>query len=439
MELKSSAKSEKSNPLKGEVRVPGDKSISHRSLMLASQAIGTSYISGLLEGEDVLHTAEAMRNLGVNAKRQDDGVWSVTGVGVGGFSEPEEVFDMGNAGTGTRLMMGLLASYPFVSVFTGDSSLRSRPMKRVTTPLISMGAEFWSRSKVRLPLTMKGNDNLLPIEYKLPVASAQVKSAVLLAGLNTSGSTVVIEPEATRDHTERMLKSMGANITSENTSEGKKITLSGYPELKPQNFVVPGDPSSAAFLVVAALIIPGSNIIIENICINPLRIGLFDTLIEMGGDIKFINHRSIAGEDVADIAVSYSKLKGVNVPESRAPSMIDEYPVLSIAAACAEGSTIMNGLEELRVKESDRLSAVENGLKENGVNCISTEDSLTVIGGNIPGGGLVETHLDHRIAMSFLILGTISQNPVSVDDSTIIDTSFPGFSNLMNGLGANIK
>jgi 3-phosphoshikimate 1-carboxyvinyltransferase len=430
--------SEKANALKGQVQVPGDKSISHRSLMLASQAIGTSRITGLLEGEDVLRTAEALCNLGVTIERNADGVWSVEGVGVGGFAEPEHIFDMGNAGTGTRLMMGLLAPYPFTCLFTGDASLRKRPMKRVTAPLSQMGAEFWSRSNNRLPLAMKGSDQLLPIEYTLPVASAQVKSAILLAGLNTAGNTSVIEPVATRDHTERMLISMGADITTEEIHPGRKITIHGFPELNAQDIDVPGDPSSAAFLVVAALIVPGSSITIENVCMNRLRTGLFDTLIEMGADITYRNERVVAGEEIADMVVNYSELAGIEVPAARAPSMIDEYPILSIAAACAKGTTVMHGLEELRVKESDRLAVVEAGLNANGVECSTTEDSLAVIGGTVAGGGMVMTHLDHRIAMSFLVLGLVAEAPVSVDDASVMDTSFPNFSKLMNGLGAKI-
>lgn len=424
--------------LQGEVNIPGDKSISHRSLMLASQAIGVSTIEGLLEGEDVLCTAAALRHLGVDVIRNDDGSWKVQGVGVGGFCEPDDILDMGNAGTGTRLMMGLLAPYPFTSFFTGDASLRSRPMKRVTAPLGQMGAEFWSREGQRLPLAMRGSDALLPIDYTLPVASAQVKSAVLLAGLNTRGDTSVIEPVASRDHTERMLISMGAEINITHTDAGKKITLSGYPNLSPQQFVVPGDPSSAAFLVVAALIVPGSQVLIRNVCVNPLRIGLLTTLLEMGGDIRFHNEREIAGEPVADIEVTYSALKGVTVPAERAPSMIDEYPILSIAAAVSEGKTTMLGLAELRVKESDRLSVMEEGLRINGVECETTEDTMIVTGGKVAGGAQVATHLDHRIAMAFLTLGMVADQPVSVDDASVMETSFPGFISLVNQLGAEI-
>lgn len=431
--------SKQASALQGAINVPGDKSISHRSLMLASQAIGTSTIEGLLEGEDVIRTANAMRLLGASVSQEKDGTWVVEGVGVGGFQEPSDVIDMGNAGTGTRLLMGLLASYPFTSFFTGDSSLRSRPMKRVTIPLSDMGAQFWSRSETRLPLAMQGSNTLLPIEYTLPVASAQVKSAILLAGLNTEGKTSVIEPHATRDHTERMLRCMGADITMEETPQGRKITITGFPELKPQHFVVPGDPSSAAFPVVAALITPGSHITIENVCMNPLRTGVFTTLQEMGGDITFHNKREIAGEPVADIEVKHSQLHGVTVPAERAPSMIDEYPILSIAASCAKGTTAMLGLAELRVKESDRLAVMEKGLKSNGVNCTTTEDSMTVTGGKVPGGAQVATHLDHRIAMSFLTLGMVAETPVSIDDASVMETSFPGFVSLMNKIGATIS
>ncbi len=431
----------KSSALKGTVIVPGDKSISHRSLLLSSQALGRSTISGLLEGEDVLNTAEALRTAGVTIHRQANGTWEVEGVGVGGLAEPVDVIDMGNSGTGVRLLMGLLASYPFVSVFTGDKSLRSRPMARVTNPLAEMGAQFVGRQKGLLPLAVVGSDRLTPIEYTLPVASAQVKSAVILAGLNTAGKTTVIEQERTRDHTERMLQYLGAEIQIEERKDGTTaITLTGRPQLTAKDIVVPGDPSSAAFLVVAALVIPGSDITIENICINPLRTGLYTTLLEMGANIEFLNQRSVAGEEVADLRVKASALKGITVPAERAPSMIDEYPILGVAAAFAEGTTVMEGLAELKVKESNRLAAIEEGLKACGVVVASEGDTLTVKGSrSIPGGGTVKTYMDHRIAMSFLILGLISEKPVTVDDGLMINTSFPGFTTLMNRIGATIK
>lgn len=430
-----------SSALKGTVTVPGDKSISHRSLLLSSQALGRSTISGLLEGEDVLNTAKALRTAGVTIHRKDNGTWEVEGVGVGGLAEPVDVIDMGNSGTGVRLLMGLLAGYPFVSIFTGDKSLRSRPMARVTVPLAQMGAEFIGRQKGLLPLAVVGTDRLTPIEYTLPVASAQVKSAVILAGLNTAGKTTVIEKERTRDHTERMLQYFGADVQVETRTDGATaITITGRPHLTAKDIVVPGDPSSAAFLIVAALVIPGSELLIENICINPLRTGLYTTLLEMGADIQFLNTRSVAGEDVADLRVKASTLRGITVPAERAPSMIDEYPILSIAAAFAEGTTVMEGLAELKVKESNRLAAIEEGLKACGVKVSSEGDTLTVHGNrSIPGGGTVKTYMDHRIAMSFLILGLIADKPVTVDDGLMIQTSFPGFTELMNRIGANIK
>jgi 3-phosphoshikimate 1-carboxyvinyltransferase len=432
--------SSQSNPLTGKVTVPGDKSISHRSLIFASQAIGTSKITGLLEGEDVIATSKALRLMGVDIKREENGNWIVKGVGVGGLSEPEDVLDLGNAGTGARLLMGLVSPYNFSTTFTGDASLRSRPMLRVMKPLEEMGVEFQAKTGGRLPLTVIGNSDLIPINYELPVASAQVKSAILLAGLNTRGKTTVIEHEATRDHTELMLKGFGAEVEVKELKDGgRKVTLTGYPELKAMDIIVPGDPSSAAFLVVAALIIPGSDITIESVCVNPLRTGLYDTLLEMGADMEFINKRVTAGEQIADLRVKYSKLKGVKVPAARAPSMIDEYPILSIAASCADGKTTMQGLEELRVKESDRLQAILDGLKLCGVECEAGEDWLAVTGGKINGGKMIETHMDHRIAMSFLVAGIVAENPVSVDDGEMINTSFPGFMELVNSMGGQIK
>ena len=432
--------SSKSEGLAGTVSVPGDKSISHRALLLASQAVGVSNIKGLLEGEDVLCTAAALRLLGVSVNRKREGDWQVSGVGVGGFSEPDDVLDMGNSGTGVRLMMGLVASYPFTTFFTGDKSLRSRPMRRVVVPLQQMGGQFISREGGRLPLAVTGGA-LLPLSYTLPVASAQVKTSILLAGLNTPGNTTVIEPEATRDHTELMLSYLGAELEiSPADAGGKSITLKGRPFLRARDMTVPGDPSSAAFLIVAALITPHSHLVIENVCINPLRIGLYQTLIEMGANIKFVNIRQVAGEDVADIEVQSSQLKGIEVPAERAPSMIDEYPILSVAAVCAEGKTVMRGLAELKVKESDRLQAIASGLEACGVICDVGEDSLTVSGDvdAINGGATVATYMDHRIAMAFLVLGFVSQNPVTVDDGEAIKTSFPGFVSLMKILGAKI-
>jgi len=432
-------KSAKCEHLSGEITVPGDKSISHRSLIFASQAIGTSTIKGLLEGEDVIATSKALKAMGVDIKKQENGSWVVKGVGVGGLSEPECELDLGNSGTGVRLLMGLVAPYGFKTTFTGDASLKKRPMSRVMKPLEKMNIRFESKTGGRLPLTVIGSDEIVPVRYELPVASAQVKSAILLAGLNCRGETTVIEPVATRDHTELMLKGFGAQIAAnENNNGGREIKLKGQPELKAMDIDVPGDPSSAAFAVVAALIVPGSEILIKNICTNPLRTGLYDTLLEMGADIEFINKRDQAGEPVADVKVKYSKLKGVKVPAARAASMIDEYPILSVAASVASGETLMEGLEELRVKESDRLQAVSDGLEECGVKFESGSDWLKVIGGEVSGGGLVKTHLDHRIAMSFLILGMVANEPVEVDDSETINTSFPNFVELINVLGGKI-
>ncbi len=432
---------QKSAPLQGTVTVAGDKSVSHRALMLASQAIGTSSIHGLLLGEDVLHTADALRALGVVITTDAHGVWHVEGVGVGGLREADNVIDMGNSGTAVRLMMGLVASYSFTTFFTGDKSLRSRPMARVTQPLAMMGAQFVAREKGRLPLVVMGTDALLPIRYSLPVPSAQVKSAILLAGLNTVGNTTVIETEATRDHTERMLSYFGAEVVVTHTEEGKEITLKGHPSLIANSIYVPGDPSSAAFLVVAALITAGSELVIENVCVNPLRIGLYQTLQEMGGDITFLNLRQVAGEEIADIRVRASRLHGVEVPASRAPSMIDEYPILSVAAAYAQGRTTMYGLAELKAKESNRLSAVAQGLNVCGVEYVEGEDSLIVEGGDgiVPGGGTVATSMDHRIAMAFLVLGGVASQPIVVDDGSMIATSFPQFTTLMNSIGAALR
>jgi 3-phosphoshikimate 1-carboxyvinyltransferase len=426
--------------LSGTVRVPGDKSISHRALMFGALAVGETDIHGLLTGEDVLHTAAAMRALGATVGQGDDGVWRVRGVGIGGLAEAPGVLDMGNSGTAARLLIGLVSTHPITTFFTGDASLNRRPMARVITPLENMGAAFVGRAGGRLPLAVIGTEQPVPILYRLPVASAQVKSAILLAGLNTAGITTVIEPEPTRDHSELMLRHFGATVTTETTEDGAlAVSVTGEPELTGRTVLVPADPSSAAFLTVAALIRPGSEVLLTDVGINPRRTGLYDTLIEMGADIQFENRRMEAGEPVADLRVRSSALKGIAVPPERAPSMIDEYPILSVAAACAEGTTTMHGLAELRVKESDRLAMVADGLDACGVAVEAGTDSLTVHGAGIPpGGGLVKTAMDHRIAMSFLVLGMASAQPIAVDDSTFIDTSFPGFVPMMNGLGAKI-
>lgn len=431
----------RAGPLRGEVRVPGDKSISHRALMIGAVAVGETRIHGLLEGEDVLNTAQAMRGLGAEVTRDEGGVWHVHGVGVGGLSEPDDIIDMGNSGTGARLLTGLVASQRFACHLTGDASLRSRPMGRVIAPLREMGAQFIARQGGRLPMSVIGADMPLPISYTLPVASAQVKSAILLGGLNTAGTTTVIEPQPTRDHSELMLRHFGAKLTVEDLpGGGRRIALTGQPELTGREVRVAGDPSSAAFPAVAGLIVPGSRITLRHVGLNPLRDGLYRTLVEMGANIEFGDARDEAGEPVADLTINHGPLRGVEVPAERAPSMIDEYPILAIAAAFAEGTTVMRGLAELRVKESDRLSAIADGLKANGVRVEVGGDSLTVhgTGGKVPGGGTVATHLDHRIAMSFLVLGLASDKPVTVDDGAMIATSFPGFAPLMAGLGAQI-
>ncbi len=436
------AQSAKKSPaLAGSVAVPGDKSISHRALILGGLAVGRTEVTGLLEGEDVLHTAECMRRLGAGVTRLGPGHWQVDGVGVGGLTEPADVLDMGNSGTGARLLMGAVAGHPITAIFTGDASLNRRPMARVTEPLSRMGASFVGRAGNKLPMAVVGARNPTPIEYRLPVASAQVKSAILLAGLCAPGETSVIEPEPTRDHSERLLGHFGAEIRIVDAADGsRKVTLRGQPELIAAPVIVPGDPSSAAFPLVAALIVPGSDVVIENVGLNPLRTGLFDTLIEMGADITYLNQRVAGGEPVADLRVRHSALKGVEVPAGRAPSMIDEYPVLAVAAAFAEGKTRMNSLAELRVKESDRLAAVAAGLAANGVVHEAGPDFLVVSGrGKVAGGGTVATHMDHRIAMSFLVMGLASENPVTVDDTAMIETSFPEFGRLMASLGAILE
>ncbi|HGG06400.1 MAG TPA: 3-phosphoshikimate 1-carboxyvinyltransferase [Aliiroseovarius sp.] len=431
-----------SGPLKGVADVPGDKSISHRSLILGALAIGETRISGLLEGEDVLATADAMRAFGAEVTRDGDGVWRVHGVGVGGFQEPEDVIDCGNAGTGVRLIMGAMATTAITATFTGDASLRSRPMARVTDPIALFGAQSFGRDGGRLPMVIVGAEDPVPVRYTTPMPSAQVKSAVLLAGLNAPGKTVVIEAEATRDHTERMLVGFGAEISVETTDEGRVITLTGQPELVPLDIVVPRDPSSAAFPVCAALITPGSDVLVPNIGLNPTRAGLFTTLREMGADLTFENMREEGGEPVADLRARYSPdMKGIEVPPERAASMIDEYPILSVVAANAKGATVMRGVRELRVKESDRIDAMARGLEANGVTLEEGEDWWIIHGkgpGSVTGGGLAEARLDHRIAMSFLILGMGAENPVRIDDGAPVATSFPIFEPLMAGLGAQI-
>lgn len=428
--------------LTGRVRVPGDKSISHRALILGALAIGETRISGLLEGEDVLNTAKAMRALGAQVTRTGDFAWSVRGVGVAGFAQPSQPLDFGNSGTGCRLVMGAVAGCPIAATFDGDASLRSRPMRRVLDPLELMGARVTRQNDGgRLPMTLQGADNPIPIEYRTPVASAQIKSAVLLAGLSAPGVTIVIEREASRDHTELMLKHFGADIASERDGiHGRKISLKGQPELRAADVVVPADPSSAAFPIVAALIVPGSDIVLTDVMTNPLRTGLFTTLHEMGASIEESEARGDAGEPMARFRVRASQLRGVEVPPERAPSMIDEYLVLAVAAAFAQGTTTMRGLQELRVKESDRLEATAAMLRVNGVKVEIAGDDMIVEGrGHVPGGGLVATQMDHRIAMSALVMGLASDQPVKIDDSRFIATSFPDFIPMMRGLGAEFS
>jgi 3-phosphoshikimate 1-carboxyvinyltransferase len=431
----------KSGPLTGRAEVPGDKSISHRALIFGAMAVGETRITGLLEGQDVLDTAKAMRAFGAEVTRHSEGAWSVHGVGVGGFSEPVDVIDCGNSGTGVRLIMGCMATTAMTATFTGDASLRKRPMGRVTDPLSLFGARAYGRSGGRLPMTVVGAASPVPVRYATPVASAQVKSAVLLAGLNAPGETVVIEREATRDHSERMLIGFGAQVHVEKTRDGNVITLTGQPELRPQTVAVPRDPSSAAFPVCAALVVEGSDIFVPGVSQNLTRNGLYLTLAEMGADIVFENPREEGGEPVADLRVRFGPMTGIEVPPERAPSMIDEYPILSVVAAFAEGKTVMRGVKELRVKESDRIDAMARGLEACGVRIEEDEDTLIVHGmgpGAVPGGATCATHLDHRIAMSFLILGLASKQPVSVDDASPITTSFPAFAPLMTGLGATL-
>ncbi len=442
-DVKTPMRSGSCGPLTGRADVPGDKSISHRALIFGAMAVGHTKITGLLEGQDVLDTAKAMRSFGADVTRDADGVWHVHGVGVGGFAEPDHVIDCGNSGTGVRLIMGAMATSPISATFTGDASLNKRPMARVTDPLALFGAQAVGRSGGRLPMTIVGAADPVPVTYTVPVPSAQVKSAVLLAALNAPGQTTVIEREATRDHTERMLAGFGADIRVEETDAGRVITLTGQPELTPQTITVPRDPSSAAFPVCAALITPGSDVLVPTIGLNPTRAGLFTTLQEMGADLTFENLREEGGEPVADLRARYSpNMHGVTVPPERAASMIDEYPILSVVAANATGTTQMHGVAELRVKESDRIAAMADGLRACGVTVDDGPDWWSVTGlgaGNVPGGATCASHLDHRIAMSFLILGMAAQNAVSVDDGEPIATSFPIFETLMNGLGAGIE
>jgi len=431
----------RSGPLSGRVRVPGDKSISHRALMFGALAAGTTRITGLLEGQDVLDTAKAVTMLGAPAAKEGE-VWVVKGRGVGGLAEPAGAIDYGNSGTGVRLLMGLIAHHDMTVTLIGDASLSRRPMGRVLNPLRDMGLQIVSRGadgreSTMLPLTLRGSTRLVPIEYRLPVPSAQVKSAVLIAGLGARGATTVIEAEATRDHTERMLTHFGATVTAERRDGLTRITIEGHPELVGRDVVVPGDPSSAAFLAAAATLVPGSDILIEGVLVNSTRTGFYTTLLEMGADLAFTNERIEGGEPVADLRVRSARVKGVRVPAARAPSMIDEYPVLSCVAAFADGETVMEGLAELKVKESDRLAATAAGLAANGVAARVDGDTLTVVGATkVKGGGTVATHLDHRIAMAFLTLGLASDAPVTVDDTQMIATSFREFRPLMESLGA---
>ena len=433
--------SHKSGPLRGQADLPGVKSIPHRSLILGALRRGATRIQGLLEGDDVLDTGKAMQAFGAEVINHGGGSWSVHGVGVGGFAEPDHVIDCGNSGTGVRLIMGAMATSPIAATFTGDGSLNKRPMGRVTDPLALFGAQSYGRSEGRLPLTLIGAAQALPVRYDVPMPSAQVKSAVLLAGLNAPGQTVVIEKEATRDHTERMLVGFGAELTVEQTDAGRVITLTGQPELRPQDIIVPRDPSSAAFPVCAALIVEGSDVLVPNIGLNPTRAGLFYTLQEMGADLTFENMREEGGEPVADLRAKYSPdMQGIAVPPERAASMIDEYPILSVVASFAHGVTRMHGVKELRVKESDRIEAMATGLRAAGVTVQDGPDWWHVhgLGGAVKGGALAATHLDHRIAMSFLILGMGAREGMSIDDGGPVATSFPIFEPLMAALGASI-
>ena len=429
--------------LRGNAIVPGDKSISHRSLILGALSIGKTKIHGLLEGQDVIDTAKAMSSFGALVEKHKNGEWTVDGFGVGGFAEPQKVIDCGNSGTGVRLIMGAMSTSDITATFTGDASLNERPMARITEPLNLFGAKTFSRRNGKLPITVVGSEAPIPITYNTPVASAQIKSAILLAGLNSPGTTTVIEKEKTRDHTERMLKGFGANILSEQTSKGNIINLEGYSELKAQEISVPRDPSSAAFPVCAALITEGSDILVPNIGLNPTRSGLFETLREMNANITYENENFQGGEPMADIRAKFSpNMTGIDVPRERAASMIDEYPILSVVAAFSKGKTMMRDVGELRVKESDRIDAMAKGLKSNGLKIEEGEDWWSVEGREIDGvdgGGFCETFLDHRIAMSFLVLGMASKRAITIDDSSPITTSFPSFESLMFQIGANFQ
>lgn len=431
----------KGAPLRGRVRVPGDKSISHRAMIFGLLSVGETRVTGLLEGDDVLRTAAACRALGAEIERTGEGAWRIRGVGIGGLANPAGILDFGNAGTGSRLMMGVVGGHGITATFDGDASLRKRPMRRILDPLTQMGAEVVSEmAGGRCPIVLRGSADPLPITYETPVASAQIKSAILLAGLNAAGTTTVIESEASRDHTEKMLAYFGAQVVVTPQGEGRRIALTGRPELRPAPVVVPSDPSSAAFPLVAALVTPGSDVVIEGVMLNPLRTGLITTLLAMGASIDLLDRRIEGGEEVGDLHVRHSALRGVDVPPGRAPSMIDEYPILAVAASFAEGETRMNGLHELRVKESDRLQAVADGLRACGVEHRIDGDDLVVQGrGRVAGGGpAIPTHLDHRIAMSFLVMGLASEKPVAIDDGSVIATSFPIFVPLMGRLGADI-
>ncbi|MEM8785672.1 MAG: 3-phosphoshikimate 1-carboxyvinyltransferase [Pseudomonadota bacterium] len=430
----------KAGPLTGTLRVPGDKSLSHRALLFGALAVGETTIEGLLEGEDVLGTARIIGQLGAEASRGSEGRWHVHGVGTGGLREPADVLDFGNSGTGARLCLGLCASHPFTAIFTGDASLRNRPMRRVLDPLEEFGARAYGRLGGTFPLALVGARNPAPVTYALPVASAQVKSAVLLAGLGTPGRTSVIERTPTRDHTERLLKAFGAQVRLEDSEEGQVISVDGFPELLPQAVTIPGDPSSAAFLAAAAALIDGSDILIENVLINPTRTGFFETLSEMGAPVTFENERVSAGEPVADVRVRSASLRAVSPPPARAPRMIDEFPILFVLAAFAEGRSHFTGLEELRVKESDRLAAMAAGLTACGARLTEHEDGLEIEGaGALAGGATIATHLDHRIAMSFLVAGLAAKAPITIDDARMIATSFPSFTPLLEGLGATFE
>ncbi len=426
--------------IEGAIRVPGDKSISHRALMIAAMAVGETVISGLLEGEDVMATAAALAALGVANGRDKDGKWHVHGVGVGALAEPDSVLDLGNSGTSARLLMGLLATHPFTSFLTGDASLCRRPMARVAEPVERMGANVLARSGTRLPLAVTGTADPIPIVYETPVPSAQIKSAVLLAALNAPGETTVIESRPSRDHTELMLQAFGAEIRiGETAAGGREILLAGQPELAAALLAVPGDPSSAAFPGVAALVVPGSEVTVEGIGLNPTRTGLLRTLSDMGAAIDISETTSGPGERSGNVTFRAGALHGVDIPAARVPSMIDEYSILAVAASCANGTTRMHGLAELRVKESDRLAAISRGLQGCGVPVLETEDGLTIEGAPTPpGGARIITELDHRMAMAFLVMGIATRRPVEIDDGRTIATSFPGFTELLNGLGARI-